>query len=46
MKFKYSTIRGIEAKDKIKELCNNGTFNNSTHEEVYQHLIMAGYMKK
>jgi len=36
----------IGAKEKIKKLCNNGTIKNSTHDEVYQLLINAGFKKK
>lgn len=36
----------LGAKEKIKELCSNGTISNSTHGEVYQILVNAGYVER
>lgn len=38
-------IDSTGAKEKIKELCKNGTINNSTHGEVERLLINAGLRK-
>ena len=41
---KFTDSKG--AKEKINELCKNGTISNSTHGEVYELLTKAGFNKK
>jgi len=40
----YSTPNGVY--DWLKEACDNGELNHSTHAEVYKMLKGAGFVKK